>query len=125
MKNESFKKISVLIVEDEAISLLLLCEGFSIDGFKVCATAATGCEAVIMALEKRPDVVIMDIGLAGEMDGLEAARRIRRDNDAAIVFTTGYNDDELRKRAEEFKPLAFLIKPVEIDELIRVIQAAF
>ncbi len=125
MKNDSLKKISVLIVEDEAISLLLLCDGFSTAGFKVCATAATGCEAVIMAAEKRPDLVIMDISLAGEMDGLEAARRIRLDNDAAIVFTTGYNDEELKKKAEEFKPLAFLIKPVDIDELIKIIQAAF
>jgi CheY-like chemotaxis protein len=125
MKSDSAKIISVLIVEDEAISLLLLCDGFSIDGFKVCATAATGSDAVILAEKSRPDVVIMDIGLAGEMDGLEAAGLIRGKNDTAIIFTTGYNDDELRKKAEEFNPLAFLIKPVEIEELISIIKAAF
>ncbi|HBC75032.1 MAG TPA: response regulator [Candidatus Wallbacteria bacterium] len=119
------KKVSILIVEDEAISVLLLKDGLSAEGFEVCAIAATGRDAIIAAEAKRPDLIIMDVGLAGEMDGLEASAMIRRKCRAPIIFITGYTSEELLGRVCDIEPLAFLSKPVEMDELSGIIKAAF
>ncbi len=119
------KKVSILIVEDEAISVLLLKDGLSAEGFEVCATAATGRDAIAAAETKRPDLIIMDVGLAGEMDGLEAAAAIRLKCRAPIIFITGYTSEELLERARDVEPLAFLSKPVEMDELSGMIKEAF
>lgn len=121
MKN----KISILIVEDEAISVLLLKDGLSAEGYDICAVAATGIDAVIAAEARNPDLVIMDVGLAGEMDGIEAARLIKDKTGAPVIFTTGYTGGELAACCEELKPLAFLTKPIEIDELTGIIRSAF
>lgn len=119
------KKVSILIVEDEAISVLLLKDGLSAEGFEVCATAATGRDAIAAAETRRPDLIIMDVGLAGEMDGLEASALIRLKCGAPIIFITGYTSEELMVKARDIEPLAFLSKPVEMDELSGIIKAAF
>ncbi|HNY12905.1 MAG TPA: response regulator, partial [Candidatus Wallbacteria bacterium] len=74
------KTISVLIVEDEAFSALYLEDALSIAGYTICDTVATGEGAVAIAENKTPDIILMDIRLAGEIDGIEAASRIRQSN---------------------------------------------
>ena len=69
-------------------------------GYKVVGVANTGQEAIDISLEKNPDVILMDIMLKGEMDGIEAAEKIRNFQDNHIIYTTAYSDAELLERAK-------------------------
>lgn len=119
------KNISVLIVEDEAFSALYLKTGLSGEGFNICDTVATGEGAIDIAQNKDPDLILMDIRLAGRINGIEAARKIHEKKKIPLIFTTGYDDLELKMEALKLNPLAFLIKPVDIDELCVKISSAF
>jgi two-component system, response regulator PdtaR len=115
----------VLIVEDETfsvISLEHLCRDW---GYEVCKSAATGEEAVIRAEEDRPDIIIMDINLAGELDGIEAAKQITGLYKTAFIFFTGYSDESLKKESEKLNTIAYIQKPVNFDHLKTIIGSAF
>ena len=102
-----------MIVEDEALiawDLRTLVEGF---GWQVCGVAASGPDAVRMAREKRPDLVLMDVRLRGEMDGVEAAKLIREGQRIGLIFVTGNTDRSTEARIRAFHPSApILSKPV-------------
>ena len=119
------KVISVLIVEDEAYSALYLQDALSGEGYDICGTVATGEGAVSIAASKKPDIILMDIRLAGEIDGIEAACRIRQNNNIPIIFTTGHTDEGIFDRARKLDPVAYMIKPIDIDELSSKINSAF
>ena len=114
--------VRVLIVEDEALiamNLESLIEDF---GFEVCAVAARGAEAVTFAKALHPDVVLMDVNLIGDMDGIEAARRIRETIDARIIFVTAYGTGEVLERIHTAVPDApILSKPVAGSTLLDAI----
>ena len=115
------KQIKILIVEDEAVTARLLKLSLQRMGYTVCEPAATAEAAIATAGQEQPDVILMDIRLAGEMDGIEAARRIALLCDVSIIFMTGYSDRETRERAQALNPAAYLVKPVtpaEIEPLI-------
>lgn len=115
----------ILIVEDEA----LMCEELSIllmkDGYDVVAAASSGLEALAKAEETNPDLVLMDIRLKGEIDGIEVARRIKEKMDCAIVYLTAYSEDsDLAERAKMTQPGAFLSKGVSPLELKHTVEMA-
>lgn len=113
--------VRILLVEDEALTALLLKRELEEAGCQVHKPIATG-EAAVEAARIRPvDVVVMDIRLAGRMDGIAAAEMISSCCAAPIIFTTGYNDDEIRERALALGPAAYLVKPVTIGDLMPVI----
>ena len=103
----------VMIVEDEALiawDMRTLVEGF---GWSVCGIAPSGADAVRMAREKRPDVVLMDVRLRGEMDGVEASRDIAAGQQVPIIFITGNSDQATEARIRAIHPNApILSKPV-------------
>ncbi|MBD3317444.1 MAG: response regulator [Chitinivibrionales bacterium] len=113
---------SVLIVEDEAAMVLALQLRLKAGGFSVCGIASSKDEAVSLATEHLPDFVIMDIRLSGEGDGIDAAREIADGLGTNVIFTTGYAEEDVRKRAMEVEPLAFLVKPFRIAELITIMN---
>ena len=117
------KKISILIVEDEFIIALRMKMELSKMGFIICDTIAKGENAVDFVKIKNPDIVLMDINLQGEMDGIEAAEKILSFSTSAIIFVTGYPDEELRLRAEKLIPAGYFIKPVNIDKIVSVINS--
>ena len=86
-------------------------------GYEVCQPVATGEYAIKSVEKEKPDIVLMDIRLAGEMDGIEAAQEIHSCYGTSIIFMTGYQDEDLMERAQKLKPVAYLIKPVEIYEI--------
>ena len=113
----------VLIVEDERIIAMATTVNLKRMGCEVVATAATGIQAVEFAAKKKPDVVLMDIMLQGNMTGIEAARQIR---DAApnmpIIYCTAYTDAGTKAQAAQTNPTAFMGKPLNYAELKNLID---
>jgi DNA-binding response OmpR family regulator len=110
-------KSHVLIVEDEALFSLMIAD-FLADEYKLkCSRVSTGEDAVRLAYEKKPRLILMDVRLAGKMDGLEAAQQIRMKCDAPIVFMTGYHSDTIRDKTLCFLPSEYLTKPVDISTI--------
>ncbi len=93
-------------------------------GYEVTATVSTGEAAILKAEETKPDLVLMDIVLEGQMDGIEAAGVIRSRLNIPIIYTTAYADEETRKRAEVTKPAGYLSKPVMTHQLGSAIEKA-
>lgn len=116
------KKITILIVEDEVISALLLKKELAVNGVEVCCSVTSGEEAVIYAGKYQPDCILMDIHLSGMMDGITAAKKVLADFDTQVIFMTGYALDDIKEDAMKVEPLAFFEKPVNVDNLISMIH---
>ena len=113
---------TVLIVEDDLI-LNLLYESFMEKiGFETHGELVYGKTAVDMTRKNRPDLILMDITLEGDMSGIEAAQKIREFSDVPIIFITGNSDKEHREKAEATSNSYYLIKPVEFEDLKETIS---
>ncbi|MBF0488812.1 MAG: response regulator, partial [Nitrospirae bacterium] len=115
----------IQIVEDEALIALGLkgkIEGFT--GFTVTSIAATGEDAIVAAARDMPDLVLMDIVLRGNMDGIEAAREINKRFGIPIVYLTAYSDDKILEKAKLTEPSGYLLKPCNSRELMVTIKMA-
>ena len=117
-------KTSILVVEDEIIVAKNIENKLTGLGFNVVATTSTGEDAIEKAKSLNPDLVLMDIKLKGEIDGIEAARVIREEKHLPIIYLTSYPDDETFRRAIETEPFGYLIKPFDAKELQRTIEIA-
>jgi PAS domain S-box-containing protein/putative nucleotidyltransferase with HDIG domain len=91
----------------------------------VIAVVATGEEAIVLADKSQPDIVLMDIVLKGEVDGVEAARRIWEDFSIPVVYLTAYADEATLQRAKVTEPFGYIIKPFDERELQTTIEMAF
>lgn len=107
----------VMIVEDEAITAMATGAMLKRLGHVVAASVASGEAALEAFRRQNPDLILMDVRLDGEMDGIETARAIRKDSDVPVVFVTAYVDDHTRRRAAETSPFAFMAKPLDEYEL--------
>lgn len=109
---------SVLIVEDNWLVSLEL-EAALIDaGYRVPAIAVSAEEALSACEMLKPDLILMDIRLLGERDGVDAALEARRRFDIPSVFLTAHDDPHIQKRAADARPLAWLSKPMTPDHVI-------
>jgi diguanylate cyclase (GGDEF)-like protein/PAS domain S-box-containing protein len=115
---------SILIVEDENIVARDLQYALEDLGYTVPAIAKTGALAIQKASELQPDLILMDIRLLGEMDGVSAAQAILEQLDVPIVYLTAHSDDNTLTRAKLTHPYGYLIKPFEERELRAVIEVA-
>jgi len=118
------KGASILIVEDEGIVARDLRYRLETMGYKVAGMTSTGDEAVLKAWELRPDLVLMDIVLKGDLDGIESARMMRERADIPVVYLTAYADEETIQRTEASGPFGYLVKPFEDRELEACIEVA-
>ena len=116
------QKIKILIVEDESLIALYLQKKLTQQGYDVCMLAARGEEAVNCAQSENPDVILMDIRLDGDIDGIEAARQVMSFSSAKIIFVTGQTNPEIKEKALALKPAAFLAKPVTIHDIQSVLK---
>lgn len=114
----------VLIVEDERIIVLDLSDRLKRFGCKVAGSCATAEEAIELAHAERPDLILMDIMLAGGRDGIDAAVQLRRELGIPVVFLTAYSDSQIIERAKQAEPYGFIIKPFKERELYSVIELA-
>ncbi|HDH53544.1 MAG TPA: PAS domain-containing protein [Nitrospirae bacterium] len=110
-------KTKILVVEDEAGIAKDLQRRLEQMGYDAPCIAASGEEAVNRVSEHKPDVVLMNVLLAGAMDGIEAADRIHSTNDIPIIYLTENADEEILERAKITEPFGYLIKPVSDREL--------
>ena len=114
----------ILIVEDDRIVARDIQHQLSRMGHVVVGMSASGEEAVRLACSHQPDLVLMDIRLEGEMDGIEAARLIRDAQRIPVVFLTAYANDDVVQRASLTAPFGYLLKPFEEPQMRTVIQMA-
>jgi CheY-like chemotaxis protein len=114
----------ILIVEDERIVARDLAETLNAFGYHVVATASSGEAAIEKADELEPDLVLMDIRLAGDLDGVQAAEAIWSRRDTPIIYLTAHSDDETLHRARTTRPCGYLVKPFNSSDLRSAIDAA-
>ncbi|MGO8749578.1 MAG: ATP-binding protein [Thermoguttaceae bacterium] len=114
----------ILIVEDEAVVARDIAPRLALLGYEPVAEASWGAQALVLADQLRPDLVLMEIQLAGEMDAVSAARAIRDRFAIPVVFLTALAADATLQRAKVTEPFGYIIKPVEDRELHTVIEMA-
>jgi CheY-like chemotaxis protein len=107
----------VLVVEDDEVILSLEKRWLAKLGFDVCGSAGTGAEALDCVAKMQPDIVLMDIGLHGEMDGIEAAGQIKKNSSIPVIFVTAHTGGEILSRAKAVNPDGFVKKPFDDDDL--------
>ena len=118
------RNVSVLVVEDEGIVARDICTSLEDLGYSIAGTAATGENALKLMKETDPDIVLMDINLRGDMDGIEVAESIRKNSNTPVIYLTAYSDDAILSRAKLTGPFGYLIKPYEERELHMNIEMA-
>jgi len=114
----------ILVVEDEFAVAMELQDRLEGLGYTVVAHELRGREAVDRARETDPDLVLMDVRLDGPMDGIEAARKIRKTQPIPVVFVTAYSDDDTLERATDTAPFGYVVKPFEERELYAAVEVA-
>ncbi len=117
-------KSRIFIVENERIVALALQRALHKLGYAVVGMAASGEEALEAVGQAAPDLLLMDIQLAGELDGVATAERLHATHDLPVIFLTGYSDSETLARAQITGPSAYILKPFEERELHIAIDTA-
>ena len=113
----------IMVVEDESILVMLLKRKLLSYGYSEIDWVETGEDAIHNAESFKPDLILMDIILKGNMDGIEAAKRIHESYDIPIIYLTAYSSDEVINRALETEPYGYIVKPfkeVEINANIKI-----
>jgi|WetSurSiteA1Bulk_404760.scaffolds.fasta_scaffold77814_2 CheY-like chemotaxis protein len=117
-------KKSILIVEDQAIVAMTIETQLVELGYGISGITATGEEAVSMAKNLHPDLILMDIDLAGQIDGIMATEQIKKFMDVPVIYLTAYSDDETMRRAVATDPASYMTKPFKIHDLMCNIKEA-
>lgn len=118
------EETNILIVEDEDLVSDDIFEALEHYGYTVVGRAATGEDAIALAKDELPDLVLMDIRLEGNMDGIHAARIIRESLNIPVIFLTAYADDTTLERAMVTEPYGYVLKPFKELELRTAIEMA-
>lgn len=113
----------VVVAEDDLNLGVVLKAALTAAGYEV-EIVETGEECLTLALSAEPDVVVMDVSLAGRMDGIEAATRLRRRSDCPVVFHTAHRAPERRALMESVRNSSIVQKPADIGRLVRAVDRA-
>lgn len=114
----------ILLVEDDFLVGMEVETGLREAGFEVAGIAATAEEAVALAAERRPALVVMDIRLAGRRDGVDAALEIFRTLGIRSLFASAHGDAQVRARAQPARPLGWVAKPYRVQTLVKAVETA-
>ena len=117
-------KEQILIVEDELIVARDIQNCLKNMGYSVPDVTSNGEQAIQKSAMARPDLVLMDINLAGDMDGIAAAQEIRRRFDIPVIYLTSYADGDTLARAKTTEPSGYILKPFDDAELRAVVEMA-
>ncbi|MBI3260632.1 MAG: PAS domain S-box protein [Ignavibacteriae bacterium] len=115
---------TVLIVEDEKIVGMHLASILQQLGYIIVDVVSTGSEAVEIACDKKPDIILMDIGLSGELDGIETSRKIQQNENIPVVFISGNSDMDSIEKAMNGNAYGYVFKPFDEREIRPVLEIA-
>lgn len=115
----------IFIVEDDMIIQMFIERILSNLGLTIIGEARTGDEVIEFLKTQQPDFILMDIGLAGNKDGIETAQIINQSYDIPIIFLTGNSDKPTLERAKKTNPIGFINKPIDETSLKSVMQQYF
>jgi two-component system, response regulator PdtaR len=118
------RPVAILIVEDEALIASYIQEVLQESGFTIAGVASSGPEAISLVSNSPPDLALVDIKLAGPMDGIEVAQLLRGRFNVQSIFLSGICDPETMDRAQRVKPLGFLEKPFRPSQVFNALQRA-
>lgn len=121
---EERRAASILIVEDEALLASYIQEVLTESGFAIAGVASSGPEAISLVSESTPDLALVDIKLAGPMDGIEVAQLMRDRFKIHSIFLSGMCDPETMERARHVGPLGFLEKPFRPSQVFNALERA-
>ena len=116
-------KLKVLVAEDEAVIRLDLVELLTEEGYDVVAEAGDGAEALRLARDLQPDLVVMDVKMP-KMDGITAAAQIAEERIAPVVMLTAFSQRELVERARDAGAMAYVVKPFDSSDVVPAIEIA-
>lgn len=116
--------INLMLVEDERVVAFDLKNQLQSYGYRVGGVFASGEQALARVSDVAPDLVLMDINLEGNMDGVEAAKEIQARHQVPVIYLTAYAEDDTLHRALESRPFGYLVKPWNVRELHATIQMA-
>lgn len=116
-------RATILVVEDEAIVAVTLKRALELAGYTVPRVVSRGAEVGLAVKELAPDFIVMDIRLADQVTGIDAARSLRCFSDTPIVFVTGYPEAELTEEIGGIRGTQLLTKPVPTALVIEVIES--
>lgn len=114
----------ILLVEDDFLVGMEVEAGLAEAGYEVAGIASTAEEAVALAASRRPALVVMDIRLASERDGIDAALEIFRTLGIRSLFASAHVDAQVRARAEAARPLGWVAKPYRVETLLAAVGEA-
>jgi len=118
------ERARILIVEDERVVAIAIQDRLEQLGYLVVGNVASGERAIELAAEAHPDLALMDIRLAGGIDGIESARVLRERFDVPSVYLTAYTDEATLERAKPTEPLGYVIKPFDVRMLEVTLEVA-
>ncbi|MFY9638220.1 MAG: response regulator [Methanobacterium sp.] len=124
MEVERILDSNILIVEDEIIIAADLKGRLENLGYNIVGISATGNDAIKKTGETHPDLVLMDIMLKGDMDGIDTAQKIRDLYDIPVIYLTAYFDDEILNRAKITEPFGYILKPFEDMRIQSAVEMA-
>lgn len=116
--------LNILIVEDEAITALDIKRKLEYWGHNVLDIAHSGSDAIEIALKTKPDLILMDIIIKGELDGIETAHEIKKKCDIPVIYLTAHSEEKIMERAKYTEPYGYLIKPIDDKELFFALESA-
>lgn len=121
--DESTDQVRVLIVEDEILLAIDMRTMLEANGCTVVGIAASADQAISVAERERPDLVLMDVRLEGQRDGVDAAIEIRQRLDIPSLFVTANADARTQERAQAARPFGFIVKPFSEMMLLKALRA--
>lgn len=116
-------KITALIIEDEAPVVLGLQDRLQKMGYRVCGVAFAGEEALKLAERYKPDIILTDINLVGEMDGIDVITKLRSSTKAPAIFISAYPADLVMERLIVTEPYEYIVKPIRDQNLRDALDA--
>jgi CheY-like chemotaxis protein len=114
----------ILLVEDDDVIAKVADWRLKNLGYTVCGRATSGAEAMELVVNAKPDLVLMDINIRGDVDGIETARMIKKGFNIPVVYVTSHSDGPTLERAKATRPDGFIVKPFEDNDLRVAIELA-
>jgi two-component system, response regulator PdtaR len=124
MSSESEQPLRALVCEDQGVTVMAIRKALVRAGYDVVGEAVEGSQAVDLARNLKPDLILMDINMPGSLDGIGAAKAILSEQAVPIIMLTAYNDDNYVNAALDAGACAYLVKPITSEQLLPAVKTA-